>query len=76
MVNVQLYWGRGMFHSTSSSKIIEETPSPVVEQEQCEALSKIIADVCTLGYRGAGTMEMLRDQSGEIFYGNEHAFAS
>ena len=32
-------------------------------------LSKIIADVCvSLGYRGAGTMEMLRDQSGEIFF--------
>ena len=50
-------------------KLLEETPSPVVDQEQCETLSKIIADVCvSLGYRGAGTMEMLRDQSGEIFF--------
>ena len=50
-------------------KLLEETPSPVVDVQQCMELSKIIADVCVaLQYRGAGTMEMLRDQSGEIFF--------
>ncbi len=50
-------------------KLLEESPSPVVSREQSAQLSAVIADVAVeLGYRGAGTMEMLRDASGEIFF--------
>ncbi|MEC7988055.1 MAG: biotin carboxylase N-terminal domain-containing protein [Myxococcota bacterium] len=50
-------------------KLLEETPSPAVSNEQRKQLSEKIKSVVeSLGYRGAGTMEMLRDRSGEIFF--------
>ena len=50
-------------------KLLEETPSAVVSPQQVAELSKIIENVCVLiKYRGAGTIEMLRDRSGQIFF--------
>lgn len=50
-------------------KLLEETPSVVVSDEQREALSAQIAQaVKKLGYVGAGTMEMLRDDDGSIYF--------
>ncbi len=50
-------------------KLLEETPSPAVSREKIAELAATIKGVVEkLGYRGAGTMEMLRDQSGEIFF--------
>ena len=50
-------------------KLLEETPSVAVTEEQYKQLSKQIEQVCVaLKYRGAGTVEMLRDQDGEIWF--------
>lgn len=50
-------------------KLIEETPSLLVTPEKREELSKQIAKVCTeIGYRGAGTIEMLGDAEGNLYF--------
>ena len=50
-------------------KLLEETPSAVVLPAQVEELSAVIERVCVaLKYRGAGTIEMLRDISGKIYF--------
>ena len=50
-------------------KLLEETPSVVVDQKQRASLSKQIEEaVLKLGYLGAGTIEMLRDDDGSIYF--------
>ena len=50
-------------------KLLEETPSVAVTEQQYQSLSEQIERVCVaLKYRGAGTAEMLRDQDGEIWF--------
>lgn len=50
-------------------KLLEESPSVAVSDAQYESLVKQIESVVlALGYRGAGTMEMLRDASGNIWF--------
>ena len=53
----------------NNQKVIEEAPSPGVSQEQRESLG---ARICTLlseiGYVGAGTVELLRAPTGELFF--------
>ena len=50
-------------------KLIEESPSPVVGEAQRQALSaQVSAAVGALRYRGAGTIEMLRDPEGAIWF--------
>ena len=48
---------------------MEETPPPMLSPEALEATAATIADaVSTLGYRGAGTMEMLQDADGRLWF--------
>jgi acetyl-CoA carboxylase biotin carboxylase subunit len=50
-------------------KLLEETPSVAVDDEQRKNLSAQIANaVHKLGYLGAGTIEMLRDDDGTIYF--------
>ena len=50
-------------------KLIEETPSVMVDEEQRIKLRAKIAEVCVaIGYRGAGTIEMLGDRDGNLYF--------
>ena len=50
-------------------KLLEETPSMLVTPEQRERLQETISRVCVqLGYRGAGTIEMLGDADGSLYF--------
>ncbi len=50
-------------------KLIEESPSPVLDsQTRAEVFQRAAAAVQALGYRGAGTIEMLRDRQGALWF--------
>lgn len=50
-------------------KLIEEAPSPAVDDETRNELgAAVVAAVRDIGYQNAGTMEFLRDESGEFFF--------
>lgn len=50
-------------------KIIEESPSPTVSNEQRERIIKeVIAAVKGIGYTGAGTLEFLVDDRNEFYF--------
>ncbi|MEM7167394.1 MAG: biotin carboxylase N-terminal domain-containing protein [Planctomycetota bacterium] len=50
-------------------KLVEETPSPVIDEAQrAELREAAIAGVTALKYRGAGTMEFLYDENRREFY--------
>lgn len=52
-----------------NQKLIEETPSPAVTQEQRnEIISKAIEAVKSIGYVGAGTLEFLLDKEGNFWF--------
>jgi propionyl-CoA carboxylase alpha chain len=50
-------------------KIIEEAPSPAVDDVLREAMGRAAVDAAkAVGYVGAGTVEFLLDESGEFFF--------
>ncbi len=50
-------------------KVIEETPSPVVSDEQRAALTAAAASVASsVGYTNAGTVEFLLDEDGRFYF--------
>jgi len=50
-------------------KLIEESPSPVMTCDTRDELGrKVAAAVARSGYRNAGTMEFLRDASGQFYF--------
>jgi acetyl/propionyl-CoA carboxylase alpha subunit len=50
-------------------KIVEEAPSPAVDDERRAALgAAAVAAAEALGYVGAGTVEFVMDQAGEFFF--------
>ena len=50
-------------------KLVEESPSPVVApEERAELGARAARAVASAGYRGAGTVEFLRDPSGSFFF--------
>ena len=50
-------------------KLIEESPSPGVTREQVDQVGKAVVSACeALGYTGAGTIEMLLDSSGHLYF--------
>lgn len=52
-----------------NQKLIEETPSPAVTEEQREKIIKTaIAAIQKIGYVGAGTLEFLYDKSGNFWF--------
>jgi acetyl-CoA carboxylase, biotin carboxylase subunit len=50
-------------------KLVEESPSPVVDAAIRDELgSKICSALATIGYRNAGTVEFFRDPNGQIYF--------
>jgi acetyl-CoA/propionyl-CoA carboxylase biotin carboxyl carrier protein len=50
-------------------KLVEETPSPVVDDELRERIGRIAVDAArAVGYRSAGTIEGLLSREGEYFF--------
>jgi acetyl-CoA carboxylase biotin carboxylase subunit len=50
-------------------KLVEETPSPVVDEQVRERLGELaLAAGRAVGYVGAGTVEFLRDESGSFYF--------
>ncbi len=50
-------------------KLIEETPSPVVDEKQRKAIGRAALAIAeAAGYRNAGTVEFLMDQDGEFYF--------
>ncbi len=50
-------------------KLVEESPSPVVSADERGELGRLAAGaVARAGYRGAGTVEFLRDDSGMFYF--------
>ncbi|MEL6178313.1 MAG: acetyl-CoA carboxylase biotin carboxylase subunit [Myxococcota bacterium] len=53
----------------NNQKLVEEAPSPGVSAEQRKTLgTRICAALSELGYVGAGTIELLRAPTGELFF--------
>lgn len=52
-----------------NQKLLEETPSPAVNEEQRNSMISLAADaVKKIGYVGAGTLEFLLDQQGSFWF--------
>ncbi|HZI95329.1 MAG TPA: acetyl-CoA carboxylase biotin carboxylase subunit [Patescibacteria group bacterium] len=52
-----------------NQKLIEESPSTVIDRKTRQTLgTKVAAVLAGLGYRGAGTVEFLRDREGHLFF--------
>ena len=52
-----------------NQKLLEETPSPAVDEEQRERIMKLAVDaVKKIGYVGAGTLEFLLDREGNFWF--------
>ena len=50
-------------------KLVEESPSPVIDEETRAEVGAIVCHAMkTVGYVGAGTMEFLRSPQGELFF--------
>jgi acetyl-CoA carboxylase biotin carboxylase subunit len=50
-------------------KLLEESPSPVITEAQRAQVGGLVAEVVArAGYRNAGTVEMLRDQDGQLYF--------
>ncbi|MCB9794185.1 MAG: acetyl-CoA carboxylase biotin carboxylase subunit [Alphaproteobacteria bacterium] len=50
-------------------KLIEESPSPAVSPEQRAEMGALVAGIAArAGYRSAGTIEMLRDPTGALYF--------
>ncbi|MEE8586762.1 MAG: acetyl-CoA carboxylase biotin carboxylase subunit [Acidobacteriota bacterium] len=50
-------------------KLIEESPSPVMDEETRQSLgARIVQAVSSIGYENAGTMEFLRDEKGNFYF--------
>ena len=50
-------------------KLIEETPSPSLDSSVRRSVAAAAAEACrALGYRGAGTIEMLADADGHLWF--------
>ncbi len=50
-------------------KLLEESPSPAITPDERARMGTIVAEACRkAGYYGAGTVEMLRDPSGALYF--------
>jgi acetyl-CoA carboxylase biotin carboxylase subunit len=69
-------WGRAVHLSEREcsiqrrhQKLVEESPSPVVDDEaRREMGARVAAAVAAIGYEGAGTVEFLRDRDGHFYF--------
>ena len=66
--NVSILGERDCSLQRRHQKVLEETPSPALNDSQREKLFGIVADACRkMGYLGAGTFEFLYE-NGEFFF--------
>lgn len=66
--NVSILGERDCSLQRRHQKIIEETPSPAVSDDQRDGIFKAVAHACReLGYRGAGTVEFLYEK-GQFYF--------
>jgi acetyl-CoA carboxylase biotin carboxylase subunit len=50
-------------------KLVEESPSPALDENRREQLGTRVAQALTkIGYSGAGTVEFLRDENGDFYF--------
>ena len=50
-------------------KLLEESPSPALGAEERQRMGTMVAEACRkAGYHGAGTVEMLRDERGNLYF--------
>ncbi len=53
----------------SHQKLVEESPSPVIDAETRERMgSRVARAVAAIGYVNAGTVEFLRDEDGNLYF--------
>ncbi len=53
----------------SHQKLVEESPSPVIDEETRRSLGeKVSKAVAAIGYVNAGTVEFLRDEAGNLYF--------
>jgi acetyl-CoA carboxylase biotin carboxylase subunit len=53
----------------SHQKLVEESPSPVIDDETRRTLGRKVAQaVSAIGYVNAGTVEFLRDEDGNLYF--------
>ncbi len=53
----------------SHQKLMEESPSPVIDEETRRSLGgKVAKAVAAIGYVNAGTVEFLRDEKGNLYF--------
>ena len=65
------FWERECSLQRRHQKIVEETPSPALDQSLREKICKTAVRICQkINYRGAGTVEFILDEGG----GKERAF--
>lgn len=67
--NVRCLGERDCSLQRRNQKLVEETPSPAVSQEQREKIISLALDaVRKIGYVGVGTMEFLLDRDGNFWF--------
>ena len=67
-----------MFNQRRHQKIIEESPSPVVDEVLRNSMGEVAIKIAkSINYSGAGTVEVLLDRNHNFyFFGNEYTTAS
>ncbi len=67
--NVIHLWERDCTIQRKHQKLIEEAPSPVLDQRQRERLGEIVVrGAKAVGYTNVGTMEFLMDEDGKFYF--------
>jgi len=67
--NAHVYLERECSIQRRNQKLIEETPSPSMSPEVRAQMQQTLKSATLgMGYRGAGTFEMLRDKSGQLYF--------
>jgi acetyl-CoA carboxylase biotin carboxylase subunit len=67
--NVEILGERECSIQRRHQKLLEESPSPVVTQEQRAEIAEVLKKaLSTAGYTNAGTVEFLMDESGKLYF--------
>ena len=65
-----------LYDSKTHAKLVEESPSPILSDEQREEMGNTIRAAKAVNYENAGTIEFIYDLNDNQFYfmGNEYVF--
>jgi acetyl-CoA carboxylase biotin carboxylase subunit len=67
--NVRHFRERDCSIQRRHQKLIEESPSPVIDSETREEIGcRVVEALKAVGYSSAGTVEFLRDESGKLYF--------